>query len=32
MVGIDGIFLDKVEWMKSRDDIYNILFMIYAFQ
>ena len=32
MVDIDGIFLDKFEWINSRNDIYNILFMIYAFQ
>ena len=32
MVDIDGIFSDKVEWIKSRDAIYNILCMTYAFQ
>ena len=32
MVDIDGISLDKVDYMKSRDDIYNILCMKYAFQ
>ena len=32
MVYINGIYLDKVEWMNSRDDIYNRLCMTYAFQ
>ena len=32
MVDIDGMFWDKVEGIKSRNNIYNRLCMIYAFQ